>query len=55
MATTLLKILGDVVRRLAGPGALYNAAHEVDRATRSVVELDAQLRRMSDRSPPRAA
>jgi hypothetical protein len=52
---TLLQILGDAIRRLAGPGAADNAAHEVHRATRSVVDLDAQLHRMSDPSPLSAA
>ena len=52
---TILTIFGDVIRRLAGRGAVDNAAHEVDRALRSVVDLDAQLHRVSRPSPPRAA
>ena len=50
---TLLQILTDAMRRLAGTGATDNAAYEVERAARTVVELDAQLRRGS--GPPQAA
>ncbi|HLX89658.1 MAG TPA: hypothetical protein VKR22_14530 [Acidimicrobiales bacterium] len=52
---TLLKIMADVVRRLAGTGAADNAAHEVDRALRAVVDVDAQLHRASEPLPRRAA
>lgn len=52
---TLLRIFAEAVRRLAGPGAVDNAGHEVDRAARSVVELDAQLYRAPGSLPPRAA
>jgi len=48
----LARILADAARRLAGAGAVSNAAHEVDRANRSVSELHAQLGRVS---PPKAA
>ncbi len=50
---TLLQILADAMRRLAGTGATDNAAYEVDRAARTVIELDAQLHQRS--GPPRAA
>ena len=52
---TLIKILADVVRRLAAPGAADNAGHEVDRAVRAAVEVDAQLHRVPDPLPRRAA
>lgn len=52
---TLLQIFAEAIRRLAGPGAVDNAGHEVDRALRSVVELDAQLHRAPGTLPPRAA
>ena len=52
--SNLLQILADAVRRLTGLGAVVNAGHEVDRASRSFVELDAQLSRV-DSTPPRAA
>lgn len=50
---TLLQILAEAMRRLAGTGATDNAAYELDRAARTVVELDAQLLRGS--GPPQAA
>jgi len=52
---TLLKVILKVTRRLTGLGALNNAAHEVQRATRSADELDAQLDRVLDLPPRRAA
>ncbi len=52
---TLLQVLFDVARRLAGPGALYNAATEVERATRTVSDVDAQLGRLIHLPPRRAA
>ena len=52
---TLLQIMADALRRLAGPGATDNAAYEVDRALRAVVDLDAPLRRASEPLPRRAA
>ena len=52
---TVLKILADVIRRLTGPGAVDNAALEMDRALRSVVDVDAQLHRTADPLPRRAA
>ena len=51
---TLLQVVLDGLRSLTGPGALGNAAAEVERATRSTADLDAQLGRVLD-SPPRAA
>ncbi len=51
--STLLQILVDATRRLAGSGALHNAAYEVDHASRTVLELDAQLGRLLP--PPRRA
>ena len=52
---TLLQVLFDVARRLAGPGAMYNAAHEMERFTRIASEVDAQLGRLADLPPRRAA
>ncbi len=52
---TLLQVLFDAARRLAGQGALGNAAHEVECANRTVFELDAQLGRLLDPPPRRAA
>jgi hypothetical protein len=52
----LLRVLFEAARRLAATGALDNAASELQRATRSTVELDAQLDRvLLDPSPRRAA
>ena len=51
---TLLQVFLDALRSLAGPGALGNAAFEVDRASRSAADVDAQLGRVLD-CPPRAA
>jgi hypothetical protein len=51
----LLQVIVDATRRLAGPGALGNAAHEVDAAIRTVVELDAQLGRLVEPPPRHAA
>ncbi|HMK63136.1 MAG TPA: hypothetical protein VK386_05915 [Acidimicrobiales bacterium] len=52
---TLMQVLVDAARRLAGPGALRNAAHEVERASWLAVDLDAQLGRLAEQLPPRAA
>ena len=53
---TLIKIMADALWRLAGPGAADNAAHEVHRAHRAVVDVDAQLHRAPyPLPPPRAA
>ncbi|MHB8681727.1 MAG: hypothetical protein ACYDA2_06505 [Acidimicrobiales bacterium] len=49
---TFLLILADAMRRLAGAGAVNNAACEVDRAARSVIELHARLGGLE---PPRRA
>lgn len=52
---TLLQVLFDVARRLTGPGAVYNAAHEMERTTRTASDVDAQLGRLADLLPRRAA
>jgi hypothetical protein len=52
---TLLKVIVEAARRLAGAGALGNAAYEVELANRSSVELDAQLGRLLEPPPRRAA
>lgn len=49
----LLQIMSDALRRLSGQGAVVNAGHELGRASRSVIDLDAQLSRME--GPPRRA
>jgi hypothetical protein len=43
------------VRRWSGSGAVHNARLEVDRASRSVTEIDRQLRRVTETPPRRAA
>jgi hypothetical protein len=52
---TLLRVIVDAARLLAGPGALGNAAHEVEQANRTFFELDAQLGRLLEPPPRRAA
>jgi len=52
---TLLQVLFDVARRLAGPGALHNAANEMERAMRTATDVDTQLGRLIDLPPRRAA
>jgi hypothetical protein len=52
---TFLQSLLEAARRLAGPGALDNAASELQRATRSTIELDRQLDRVRLDLPPRRA
>jgi hypothetical protein len=52
---TLLQVLFDMAHRLAGVGALHNAAHEVDWAHRTAADVDAQLGRLVDLPPRRAA
>ncbi len=52
---TLVHVLSEAARRLAGPGALGNAASELQRATYSTVELEAQLDRVLLDLPPRRA
>jgi hypothetical protein len=54
VGTTLRKIT-EVVHRITAPGATLNAMHEVDRATSTMVELEAQLRRVRPTSTPQAA
>ena len=51
---TFLQILGDALRRLAGVGAVNNAAHEVRRPMSAAGELDHQLARLGSQ-PSRAA
>ena len=50
----LVQVVVGALRSLAGPGALGNAAFEVERASRSTADLDAQLGRVLD-TPSRAA
>lgn len=52
---TLVQVIVDAVRRLAGPGAIGNAARELDAAHRTVVELEASLGRLFEPPPRRAA
>ena len=51
----LLVVLLATSRRLTGTGALDNAAGEVRRATLSTADLDAQLDRVLELPPRRAA
>jgi len=51
---TLLQVILDALRSLAGPGALGNAAFEVDRASWSAADVESQLGRVLD-FPSRAA
>jgi len=51
----LLVGLSEALRWLTGTGAVANARCEVDQATMSVVDLDAQLDRVHGPSPQRAA
>ena len=50
-----LRSLSETVRWLTGAGALRNARGEVVGAATTVVDLDAQLRRVVDPTPRRAA
>jgi hypothetical protein len=52
---TLLQVLSDMAHRLAGSGALRNAAYEVARTHRTAADVDAQLGRLVDLPPRRAA
>lgn len=52
---TLLQVLVDATRRLAGVGAVANAAGELDHAARTVADLDVQLRGLRELRPRRAA
>jgi hypothetical protein len=45
----------EALQRITGPGAMLNAWNEVDRATRSVVDVEAQLRRVTLTSSRQAA
>jgi len=47
--------LSEAMRWLTGTGAVVNARFEVDRAAKSVTDLDTQLRLVSSPSPRRAA
>jgi len=51
----LMRNMIEKTRRLSGTGAVDNAHKELDRTTRSVVELDRQLRRVCQPDPRRAA
>jgi hypothetical protein len=51
----LLRKITEVVHWATGPGAMLNAMHELDRAASSVVDVDAQLRRVIPTSSRRAA
>jgi hypothetical protein len=51
----LRRKMTEVVRLVTATGATLNARQEVDRATSSVMELDAQLTRVQARSTPEAA
>jgi len=51
----LLDRLAETMRWLTGTGACTNAQLEVDRAKTSVVDLDAQLDRVSGPTSSRAA
>jgi hypothetical protein len=50
-----LRSLSDAVRWLTGSGAVRNARGEVVDAAATVVDLEAQLRRVVDPTPRRAA
>jgi hypothetical protein len=52
---SVMRNLIEKARRLSGTGAVHNAHLEVDRTIRSVVELDRQLRNVSEPNPRRAA
>jgi hypothetical protein len=51
----LLRKITEVVQRATGPGAMLNAMHELDRAASTVVDVDAQLRRVIPPSTTRRA
>jgi hypothetical protein len=46
----LLRKMTEVVHQATGPGAMLNAMHEIDRAASSVIDVDAQLRRVTPAS-----
>jgi hypothetical protein len=52
---TLLRSIADVVRHLTVAGAVRNAQFELDRSTRSVVDLECQLETLREPAPRRAA
>lgn len=52
---TLIRHLVGSALRLTGRGAADNARREVDRNTRSIVELDRQLGRVGSPPPGQAA
>jgi len=52
---TVLRNLIERTRRISGNGAVRNAHLEVENTSRSVVELDRQLKRVCDRTPRQAA
>jgi hypothetical protein len=51
----LQRKITEVVHQMTGPGATLNAMRELDRATSSVVDLDAQLSRVVTTSSRQAA
>jgi hypothetical protein len=51
----VLRNLIEKARRLSGTGAVGNARQELEDTSRSVIEIDRRLRRVSDPTPRRAA
>jgi hypothetical protein len=51
----MMRNLIERARRLSGAGAVRNAHLEIEHINRSVVELDRQLRSVSEPNPRRAA
>ena len=51
----VLRNLIERTRRISGNGAVRNAYLEIENTSRSVVELDRQLKRVCDRTPRQAA
>jgi hypothetical protein len=51
----LLRKLNEAVAKLTGAGALANARQEVNGAQSALADLDAQLERIKDPNPRRAA
>jgi hypothetical protein len=51
----VLRNLIERTRRISGLGAVHNAHLEIENTSRSVLELDRQLRRVCDHTPRQAA
>jgi hypothetical protein len=51
----MLRKMTEALQRITGPGAILNAWNELDRATSSVVDVEAQLRRATLSSSRHAA